>query len=70
MPETVLGTRNDDRRTHIERINDPSSSQERTMTDAQFAEMIALMTKLLTPGYELSLMYLAQVEADKAAQKA
>jgi hypothetical protein len=70
---TVFGTGNDDLRTHIDVRHPPANVPRETgdsMTDAQFAELKALLTQLLTPGYELSLLYLEKYKADVAAQQA
>ena len=83
-PTVTNGMQSEDRRTHVERLNPqrlgvPANSHMRdvapkqetpTMTDAQFAELRAPLIELLTPGYELSKLYLAQAQAQQNAAAA
>ena len=64
-PTVTNGMQSEDRRTHVERLNPAFKGP--AMTDAQFAELKALLIKLLTPGYELSTFYLAQVHQPNPA---
>lgn len=66
-PTVTSGVQSEDRRTHVERLNPAfAPSKGPAMTPEQFAELKALLTTLLTPGYKLSKLYLAQVEAQAA----
>lgn len=66
-PTVTSGVQSEDRRTHVERLNPAFAPPEGpTMTPLQFDELKALLKELLTPGYELSKLYLAQVEAQAA----
>lgn len=68
---TVHGTGNGDPLTHIDSRHGPlAPTKDDTMTPEQFAELKALMIELLTPGYELSKIYLAKYQADVAAAEA
>lgn len=70
---TTLGLRTaDDTRSHVERINGPRqpAAQETPMTPEQFQELKAMLERLLTPGFELSTLMLAQYQADVARRAA
>lgn len=69
--ETVLGTRNSDARTHIERLN--AEPERNTVTPEQFEELKAMLQQLIEmsrPGYELCMLHLAQFKAQQEAQAA
>lgn len=66
-PTVTSGVQSEDRRTHVERLNPAfAPSKGPAMTPEQFAELKALLTTLLTPGYELSKLYMAQAQAQMA----
>ena len=64
-PTVTNGVQSEDRRTHVERLNPAfaQSAKGPTMTPEQFEELKALLRELLTPGYELSKLYLAEEAA-------
>lgn len=58
-----------DNLTHIERINGPLPAlpiKDDAMSPEQFADLKQTLVTLLTPGYELSKIALAQVQARQA----
>lgn len=64
---TVLGTRGDDRRTHVERINPtPASKEDLDMNADQFAELKAL----LAPISEFAALQMAEFQRHIAKREA
>lgn len=72
--DTVLSTRGAEPLSHIEMRFGPlaqaPTQESDAMNDAQFAELKQTLFVLLTPGYELSKLCLAEMEARKAAAAA
>lgn len=70
-PVTTMGMDPRDRRTHVERLGGAVAQETDTMlSDAQFAELKALLVEMLTPGMECAKLMLPELQRQAAAHAA